>query len=203
MSVNVPPRSIQNCHLPACIKSCPQLPLVTPGHRNSPCPGVAMGHETAGEEREARMNLHRLLGKRLAEGRPVRVGLIGAGQVRLHVPVAGAVHAGHRGRGDRRSGAGPRARGVPARRLERGAHRRDALHRRCGGDARAAGHRGGGGGHRPRPRRHRARAARDRRGQAYRHGQRRGRCAGGRRAGARGGARPAWCIRWPMAISRR
>jgi predicted homoserine dehydrogenase-like protein len=39
-----------------------------------------MGHETAREKREARMNLHRLLGKRLEQGRPVRVGLIGAGK---------------------------------------------------------------------------------------------------------------------------
>jgi predicted homoserine dehydrogenase-like protein len=39
-----------------------------------------MGHETARGKREARMNLHRLLGKRLQEGRPVRVGLIGAGK---------------------------------------------------------------------------------------------------------------------------
>ena len=39
-----------------------------------------MGHETPDEEREARMNLHRLLGKRLEAGRPVRVGLIGAGK---------------------------------------------------------------------------------------------------------------------------
>jgi predicted homoserine dehydrogenase-like protein len=39
-----------------------------------------MGHETAREKREARMNLHRLLRKRLEQGRPVRVGLIGAGK---------------------------------------------------------------------------------------------------------------------------
>jgi predicted homoserine dehydrogenase-like protein len=39
-----------------------------------------MGHETTREKREARMNLHRLLGKRLEAGRPVRVGLIGAGK---------------------------------------------------------------------------------------------------------------------------
>jgi predicted homoserine dehydrogenase-like protein len=39
-----------------------------------------MGHEMRDEEREARMNLHRLLGKRLEAGRPVRVGLIGAGK---------------------------------------------------------------------------------------------------------------------------
>jgi predicted homoserine dehydrogenase-like protein len=39
-----------------------------------------MGHEMLDEEREARMNLHRLLGERLEAGRPVRVGLIGAGK---------------------------------------------------------------------------------------------------------------------------
>jgi predicted homoserine dehydrogenase-like protein len=39
-----------------------------------------MGHETAREKREAGMNLHRLLGQRLEQGRPVRVGLIGAGK---------------------------------------------------------------------------------------------------------------------------
>jgi predicted homoserine dehydrogenase-like protein len=39
-----------------------------------------MGHEIARGKREARMNLHRLLGKRLENGRPVRVGLIGAGK---------------------------------------------------------------------------------------------------------------------------
>jgi predicted homoserine dehydrogenase-like protein len=39
-----------------------------------------MGHETAREKREARMNLHRLLEKRLEAGQPVRVGLIGAGK---------------------------------------------------------------------------------------------------------------------------
>jgi predicted homoserine dehydrogenase-like protein len=39
-----------------------------------------MGHETAREKREVRMNLHRLLGKRLEAGRPVRVGLVGAGK---------------------------------------------------------------------------------------------------------------------------
>jgi predicted homoserine dehydrogenase-like protein len=39
-----------------------------------------MGHEMRDEEREAHMNLHRLLGKRLEAGRPVRVALIGAGK---------------------------------------------------------------------------------------------------------------------------
>jgi predicted homoserine dehydrogenase-like protein len=39
-----------------------------------------MGHETGCGKREAPMNLHRLLSRRLAEGRPVRVGLIGAGK---------------------------------------------------------------------------------------------------------------------------
>src|SRR3954451_3892583 len=39
-----------------------------------------MGHETARGKRATPMNLHRLLGQRLEAGRPVRVGLIGAGK---------------------------------------------------------------------------------------------------------------------------
>ena len=124
-------------------------------------------------------------------------------KIRLDVPVAGADHAGHRGRRDRRPGAGPGARGLPAGGLGRDAHRRHALHRRRHGDDRRPRHRGGGGGHRPRARRHRARPPRHRRGQAHRHGERRGRRAG--RAGCWPARRraPGWCTRWPTATSRR
>ena len=64
------------------------------------------------------MNLHRLLARRLDAGRPVRVGLIGAGKFGSMFLAQVPSTPGHRGRGDRRSGTGPRARGVPARRLD-------------------------------------------------------------------------------------
>ncbi len=99
------------------------------------------------------------------------------GQVRLDVPGPGADDAGDRGGRHRRSGPGPCPRRLPRRRLDGGARRGHALHRRRDGDDGCRRCRGDRGGDRPRRRRHRPRAARDPRGQAYRHGERRGRRA--------------------------
>ena len=106
-------------------------------------------------------------------------------KIRLDVFVAGAAHAGAGSARDRRPRSAARERRLPHRRLGRRADRCDEIrHRRHQGDVRR--YRGGGGGDRQSRRRHQARPRGDRRRQAYRHGQCRGRRAGGAVAGGRG-----------------
>ena len=69
------------------------------------------------------MNLHRLLEKRRAAGKPVRVGLIGAGKFGSMFLSQVPHYAGTGGGGHRRPRSGPGAPGVPDRRLGRGADR--------------------------------------------------------------------------------
>ena len=104
-------------------------------------------------------------------------------QIRLDVPVAGAAYAGARSARDRRSRSGARARGLPHRRLGCRVDRGDHIHFGWReGDVRQ--YRGDRGGHRQSRRRHQACPCGDRSPQAYRHGQCRGRRAGGAAAGA-------------------
>ena len=81
------------------------------------------------------MNLYRLLQKRADAGRPVRVGLIGAGKFGSmflsQVPTTPGLKV------VAMADLTPdRAGGVPSRRLDRGTHRSDPFRRRCRGDGR-------------------------------------------------------------------
>ena len=150
------------------------------------------------------MNLTALLAARAAAGRPVRVGLIGAGKFGSMFLSQVPTIAGAGGGRHRRPRPGPGARGLPHRRLGRGADRADALRRRrrasacADGDVEVVIEATGNPG-----RRHRACARRDRGRQAHRHGQCRGRRAGRAAAGGRGARRRASSTRWPTATSRR
>ena len=161
------------------------------------------------------MNLHRMLLRRAAERRPLRVVLIGAGKFGSMYPRPGQAHAGDSRRRRRRSRARPRAR--IAARVSAGP--RSAIAARSLADAGRAGttfvtddplgadrvarrrdrHRR----HRPSARRHSPRARLLRARQAHRDGERRSRRAGGAAARASARARPASSTRSPTATSRR
>ena len=148
-------------------------------HRNSPCPGVAMGHETAGEKREARMNLHRLLGKRLESGRPVRVGLIGAGKFGSmflsQVPSTPGIEvAAIADLAPDRAREACRRVGWTEERIAATRFTDDAMAMIAGPEIEVVVE---ATGHAPAGIAHARRAIAER--QAYRHGQRGGRCAGG------------------------
>ncbi len=124
-------------------------------------------------EGSRRMNLHRLLQQRVAQGRPVRVALIGAGKFGsmflAQVPTTPGLEVTTIADLVSR----PRPRSLPAGRLVRGPHRRHKLHRRR--RSRHCVRRGGRrGSDRSRASRNRARPARDRRRQAHRDGERGG-----------------------------
>ena len=104
-------------------------------------------------------------------------------QIRLDVSVAGAAHTGAGGACHHRYRPRPRPRGVPHRGLGRGPDRSDCLHRRRRARHRRRRNGRDRGSHRQPRGRHPARPRGDRRRQAYRHGQCRGRRAGGPAAG--------------------
>ena len=108
-------------------------PRARPAARDAGAGARAARHPRA-RRRRAAVNRFAGLQRREAEGRPIRVGLIGAGVLRHDVRGAGAADAGRRARGGRRPGPGAGARPPAGRlgggRIERRASPRDAR-RRC------------------------------------------------------------------------
>ena len=161
--------------------------------------------------RSVSMNLHRLLKRREADKKPLRVALLGAGKFGSMFMSQAARTPGLRlvavadlspGRRARRADPG----GLAGGRAQRREHRRRAqeqqglFHRRHRCRHRQPRRRDRGRRHRSGGRRHRARAGLLRTRQAHHHGQRRGRRAGRPAAGAR---ELASSIRWPTATSPR
>ena len=142
------------------------------------------------------MNLHSLLLEREAAGKPVTVGLIGAGkfgtmflaQARLTkgLHVVGVADLNVARANSQLATAGWPAEQAAALRSATRSRRADPCHARRAGADRAPRHRGDRRGDRHPRGRHPARHQGDRARQAHRHGQRRGRRIGGPAAGAQG-----------------
>ncbi len=97
--------------------------------KREPVRAPIQSERAAGRIEPSDTNLHHLLNKRHAAGKPVRVVLIGAGKFRFHVPVASSAYAGIRGGRHCGPRSGSCARGLPHRGMGCRADRVHHIHR--------------------------------------------------------------------------